>query len=144
MLPTYLADYEAADRGLTPCLQLKHVAQLVHLYPAAIAWQHVAVPRAKVPGAPGSTPRRDVRLLLEARPPSPSRALQSLEAKLPCTTSAASMTTKDETAAGRSAPLPIRPDPPGSVIGLQCSTMSISRMHTAGACHGGRCRRRGR
>ena len=39
----------------------------MHLYPAAIAWQHVAVPRAKTPGAPGSTPRRDVRLLLEVR-----------------------------------------------------------------------------
>ena len=47
--------------------QLKHVAQLVHLYPAAVSWQHVAVPRAKTPGAPGSTPRRDVRLLLEVR-----------------------------------------------------------------------------
>ena len=46
-------------------MQLKHVAQLVHLYPAAVAWQHVAVPRAKTPGAPGSTPRRDLRLLLE-------------------------------------------------------------------------------
>lgn len=58
-------------------LQLKHLCQMVFLYPESIAWQHVAVPRAKTPGAPGSSTRCDVHLVLEVRSDEAAAAQQA-------------------------------------------------------------------
>lgn len=40
---------------------------MAFLYPESIAWQHVAIPRSKVPGTPGSNTRCDVFLVVEVR-----------------------------------------------------------------------------
>ena len=105
---------------------MKHLCQIVFMYPESICWQHVEVPRSKTPGAPGSSTRCDVHLVLEVRS---DEAAAAQQAAAPAAAPAGVEGTPAKAGAREGVPSPAAETPQKSMLALRAEMAHRLALH---------------